>query len=104
MHVVRPGMVYLELAADAGVDTSVSHETLFLSEIEEGAMGDARLLCRSAWVCRPCVQMRVEVDDGDGAIYLVERPEDGKHNSVVTTKSINDVGRPSAKRRVEILT
>ena len=101
---MRPGIAYLELAADASVDTGVGHETLFLSEIEEGAMGDTRLLCRGAWVCRPCVQVRVEVDDGDGAIYLVERPEDGKHNSVVTTESTNDVGRHSAQRREGILT
>ena len=59
------------------MDAGVRHQAFLLRKIEEGPMSDPRLLGHGAWVRGPCVQMGIEMDDGYGAINLVERPQDG---------------------------
>ena len=55
----------------------VPHEVLLVRKVEERAMRHSRLLGRRARIRRPRIEMRVEVNDRDGAVNFIQGSEDG---------------------------
>ena len=66
-----------ELAANASVHTGVRHEVLLMGKIKERSVRNPRLLRGSARVCRPCIEVSIEVNHRNWAINLVEGTENG---------------------------
>ena len=76
---------YVHLGPNSSMHIRIINEqTLFMRHEEVTAVCDGA--GRSATVARR-VHVRIEMNDGDGAINLVEGPEDGKHNGMVTSKT-----------------
>lgn len=78
-----------ELSTQPAVDGgSLCDAALARRVPEERPVRDGRLLrddARVAGVRVPGVEVRVEVDDGDGAVDLFEAAEDGEHDRVVAS-------------------
>lgn len=66
----------------------LDHQSFLIRDEEITSMGDWVWLWWSRYALGASgVEMRVKVDDRDGAIELVERTKDGKDNRMVATES-----------------
>lgn len=79
---------YRKLAPNPGMHTGVRHELLLMCEVKECAMSNARLLGGLARICWPCIEVGIEVDDRYGTIDLVQSPEDGENNGMVSAHAV----------------
>ena len=68
------------------MNTGIRHQLFLVCEVKERSVRHARLLRRRARIRGPRIEVRVEVDDRDGAVDFVEGPEDGEHDRVVAAK------------------
>lgn len=69
------------------MDAGVGNETLFIRDLKECAVSDARLICHSTRVSAPRIKMRIEMNHRDWPIDFIECTEDGENDGVVTTKT-----------------
>jgi hypothetical protein len=86
--VVLNDRVAHEFLPDATVDAAVADEALLVRDVEVAAVRDARLRGRRAVARVARVKVRVEVDDGDGAVDLVERAQDREDDRMVTAQTL----------------
>lgn len=88
-HRRAEGGTHRHLAADSSMDAIVGHQALLPRDVEEAAVRDAGLVGgrpRDGEV-PPRVEVRVEVDDRDGAVDLVQGAQDGQHDGVVASEA-----------------
>ena len=85
--------------ADTSVDVGVVGQQPFLrSPVEVGAVVDRGLLagCTTKDARLPRVEVRVEVDDADGAIRFVDTAEEGQGDGMVAAEG-DDAGKRLAR-------
>lgn len=84
-----------QLGAQATMHTGPFVDTSFPRGMpEEGSVGDSRLLRRNAGVSLiriPCIEMRVKVNNRDGAVHRLQRPQDRQDDRVISTQT-DDAG------------
>ena len=59
------------LTPDPSMHTVITQKSLLCSDEEERPVRDETLLGDCAWVTSPCIEVSVEVDDGDGPVDFV---------------------------------
>lgn len=68
------------------MNAGIRHELFFVCEVEKRSVRDPGLLSRCARVRRPCIKMRIEVDDRHRAVHFVERTQNRQDDGVVSSQ------------------
>lgn len=83
---------YQHFATNTGVDASViQQETLLMCHIEETSVSDGILGRSRDWETTPGIEMRIKVDNGDGAIDFVEGTKDGQNDGMITSEAVGPI-------------